>query len=178
MASDIAESCPGCSELRIGLFCERCGHCFAAASPSAPPPSWCAVIAPDRDYFEGSRTDSERFTFPASSPARSVALRGELARIGRRSGSRGTIPEIDLSDPPADPGVSREHARLLAQPDGTWAVIDDGSTNGTYVNGGSQRIPAHQQIALADGDHVHLGVWTTITVRRDSDHPRSAGSAG
>ncbi|MDQ2882195.1 MAG: FHA domain-containing protein [Actinomycetota bacterium] len=165
MANDIAESCPRCSAPRIGLFCERCGHCYSAAAPSAPP-SWCAVIAPDRDYFEGSRTDIERFTFPDPSPVRRVALRGESVRIGRRSGSRGTVPEIDLSEPPADPGVSREHARLLAQPDGTWAVIDEGSTNGTYVNGSSQRIPAHQQVALADGDHVHLGVWTTITLRR------------
>ncbi len=163
MTNGAAESCPRCSEPRIGLFCEQCGHSYSAAAP----PSWCAVIAPDRDYFESSPTDSERFTFPASSPARRVSLSGESVRIGRRSGSRGAIPDIDLSDPPADPGVSREHARLLAQPDGTWAVLDEGSTNGTYVNGSSQRIPAHQQVALADGDRVHLGVWTTITLRRD-----------
>jgi hypothetical protein len=163
MTNGAAESCPRCNEPRIGLFCEQCGHCYSTTAPSVPL-TWCVVIAPDRHYFESSRTDCERFTFPASSPARRISLHGESICVGRRSGSRGTIPEIDLSDPPADPGVSREHAGLLAQPDGTWAVVDEGSTNGTYVNGSSQRIPAHQQVALADGDRVHLGVWTTITL--------------
>jgi pSer/pThr/pTyr-binding forkhead associated (FHA) protein len=167
MASDVAESCPRCSEPRIGLFCEQCGHSYSVAAPPAPS-TWCAVIAPDRDYFETGRADIDRFTFPASSPARRVTLTGASVRVGRRSGSRGTTPEIDLADPPADPGVSREHARLLAQPDGTWAVVDEGSTNGTYVNGGRQRIAAHQPVPLADGDRVHLGVWTTITLRRGS----------
>jgi pSer/pThr/pTyr-binding forkhead associated (FHA) protein len=163
MTNGAAESCPRCNEPRIGLFCEQCGHSYTCISPPVPS-SWCAVIAADREYFQTGRADIERFTFPASSAARRVTLGGGLLRIGRRSSSRGTIPEIDLSDPPADPGVSREHARLLAQPDGAWAVVDDGSTNGTYVNGSSQRIPAHQQVALADGDRVHLGVWTTITL--------------
>jgi pSer/pThr/pTyr-binding forkhead associated (FHA) protein len=64
--------------------------------------------------------------------------------------------------------VSREHARLLAQPDGSWAVVDDGSENGTYLNGGATPIPIEQPIPLADGDQVHLGVWTTITLCRGS----------
>lgn len=163
MASGIVELCPRCSEPRTELFCEQCGHSYAVVA-LAGPLSWCAVIAPDRDYFQAGPADIEQFTFPASSPARRVPLRGASIRIGRRSSSRGTIPEIDLADPPADPGVSREHARLVALPDGIWAVIDEASTNGTYINGGCQRIPAHQQVPLADGDRVHLGVWTTITL--------------
>ncbi|MBV9729653.1 MAG: FHA domain-containing protein [Pseudonocardiales bacterium] len=167
MASGGVESCPCCNEPRIGLFCEQCGHSYAVAAPPAPS-SWCAVIAPDQNYFEGARAEGDRFSFPASSPARRVPLTGASVRIGRRSGSRRTTPEIDLADPPADPGVSREHARLLAQPDGTWAVLDEGSTNGTYVNDSRQRIAARQPVPLADGDRVHLGVWTTITLRRGS----------
>ncbi len=163
MARDIVESCPRCSEPRTGLFCEQCGHSYAVAAPAGPL-SWCAVIAPDRGYFQAGPADIEQFTFPASSLPRRVPLRGASIRIGRRSGSRGTIPEIDLADPPADPGVSREHARLVALPDGIWAVIDEASINGTYVNDGCQRIPAHQQVPLADGDRMHLGVWTTITL--------------
>ncbi|MGH3899312.1 MAG: FHA domain-containing protein [Pseudonocardiaceae bacterium] len=89
-------------------------------------------------------------------------------RIGRRSISRGIAPEIDLAFPPVDPGVSREHARLLAQPDGSWVLVDDGSTNGTYLNGDTKRLPAKAPVPLADGDRVHLGVWTTITLHRDS----------
>jgi FHA domain len=164
MASDVGP-CPRCGEPRLGQFCEQCGHSYAVAAPHAPS-AWCAVIAADRDYFEVGGAANAQFTFPADNAARRVMLTGVSVRIGRRSGSRGTTPEIDLADPPADPGVSREHARLLAQPDGTWAVIDDGSTNGTYVNGGRRRIPVDQPIPLNHGDRVHLGVWTTITLLR------------
>jgi pSer/pThr/pTyr-binding forkhead associated (FHA) protein len=132
---------------------------------TAAPSSWHAVVAPDRTYFESGGLDTERFTFPDRSVPRRVELTGPVVRIGRRSGSRGTTPDIDLAEPPADPGVSREHARLLARPDGTWAVVDDGSTNGIYLNGGTERLPGDRPVSLADGDRVHLGVWTTITLR-------------
>ncbi|MGH3797448.1 MAG: FHA domain-containing protein [Pseudonocardiaceae bacterium] len=158
-------TCPDCGEPRIGLFCEQCGHSYAAGQPFTSAP-WCAVIAADRTYFEAGGAAARAFTFPAASPQRRVELTGSAMRIGRRSISRGIKPEIDLSRPPADPGVSREHARLLAQPDGSWAVVDDGSANGTYVNDGSEPIPPSRQVPLTDGDRVHLGVWTTITLHR------------
>ena len=177
MASGVTESCPRCSEPRIGLFCERCGHSYSApvSSTTGPPAngplatsSWWVVIAPDRGYFEASGDNADKFAFPASSSPRRVELTGASVCIGRSSASRGITPEIDLASPPVDPGVSREHARLLAQPDGSWALVDEGSTNGTYVNGGAKRIPTKAQLPLADGDRVHLGVWTTITLHRDS----------
>lgn len=176
MSSGVTECCPRCSEPRIGLFCEQCGYSYSAPVPSAPwrPPdgplgasAWWVVIAPDRDYFEARNANADSFTFPASSSPRRVELTGDLMRIGRRSASRGTIPEIDLACPPADPGVSREHARLLVQLDGSWALVDEGSMNGTYRNGGAQRIPANQQVPLADHDRVHLGIWTGITLYRN-----------
>ncbi|HEY3896902.1 MAG TPA: FHA domain-containing protein [Pseudonocardiaceae bacterium] len=126
-------------------------------------PLWWALVAPDRGYFEASGVDTGRFCIPAG-PARRVQLTGGSVRIGRRSGPRGIAPEIDVTDP----GVSRVHARLLARPDGSWTVVDDGSLNGTYVNGAAQRIGPRQQVPLADGDRVHVGVWTTITLHRES----------
>lgn len=173
MVSTVAESCPRCQEPRLGPFCERCGHSYAVALVAAPS-SWCAYIAPDRDYFQASDTETRRFTFPAPGPAREVPLIGPSLRIGRRSSSRGTTPEIDLADPPADPAVSREHARLLAQPDGTWAVLDEGSTNGTYLNNSHHPIPIHRRVPLIDGDRIHVGLWTTITIVCS----HSTGSAG
>ena len=85
-------------------------------------------------------------------------------RIGRRSVSRGLDPEIDLTGPPADPGISRLHAVLIAVPDGSWAVLDPGSANGTLVNG--TEIPTGVQVPLRDGDRINLGGWTAITVHR------------
>ena len=158
------ESCPRCGDPRLGPFCGQCGYSYATDRS----PMWCAVIAPDRDYFETAGEAAQGFTFPASSPARRVTLTGSSVRIGRHSRSRAITPEIDLAVPPADPCVSREHAWLLAQPDGSWAVVDDGSENGTYLNGGATLIPIKQPIPLADGDRVHLGVWTTITLCRGS----------
>ena len=68
----------------------------------------------------------------------------------------GIDPEIDLSVPPADPGVSRLHAVLLKAPDGTWSVIDPGSANGTVVNG--TEIPHGQAVPLHEVVKVDLHV--------------------
>ena len=83
-------------------------------------------------------------------------------RIGRRSAARPVEPEIDLADPPTDPGISRLHAVLIAGPDGAWSVLDPGSANGTLLNG--REIPVGDLIRLRDGDRINLGLWTVITV--------------
>ena len=108
--------------------------------------------------------DADTLDFPAYCPPRRFQLTGTEMRIGRRSTSRGLEPEIDLSGPPADPGVSHLHAVLIAEPDGGWAVLDPGSANGTLVNGAE--IPTGVQVALHDGDRINLGGWTAITVQR------------
>jgi len=84
-------------------------------------------------------------------------------RIGRRSASRGLEPEIDLTGPPLDPGVSHLHAVLTAEPDGGWTVCDPGSANGTLVNG--QSIPAGARVRLREGDRVCVGAWTMLTIQ-------------
>jgi pSer/pThr/pTyr-binding forkhead associated (FHA) protein len=102
--------------------------------------------------------------FPSYSNERRFPLAGNQMRIGRRSAARGVEPEIDLAGPPADPGVSRLHAVLIAGPDGTWGVLDPGSANGTLLNG--REIAVGNLVPLHDGDRINLGAWTAITVRR------------
>jgi hypothetical protein len=131
--------------------------------------SWTAVVVADRDYYETVVRQSEEngaFTFPPYCPERRIPLDRPQVRIGRRSVSQGTVPEIDLSEPPEDPGASHTHAVLLSRPDGTWTLVDPGSTNGTTVNGGEEPIPVNVEVPLRDGDRIHIGVWTTITLRR------------
>lgn len=144
--------------------------------PTAPPTTsspyvpavWTAVVAADRAYFESmqaaSGPDEAAVTFPAYCAERRFRLAGNQMRIGRRSVSRGLEPEIDLTGPPADPGISRLHAALIATPDGNWAVLDPGSANGTLVNG--REIVIGDKVSLHDGDRINLGAWTAITVHR------------
>jgi FHA domain len=157
-----------------------------AAPPAPPPPAppvspnlpgtastyapaaWTAVVSSDRDYYEtvraASAPDGAAVPFPAYCTERRFRLTGNQMRIGRRSVSRGLEPEIDLTGPPVDPGISRLHAVLIAAPDGSWSVLDPGSANGTLVNG--SEIPTGDQVPLYDGDRINLGAWTVITVHR------------
>ncbi|MEU6219831.1 FHA domain-containing protein [Streptomyces sp. NPDC047022] len=149
----------------------------APGSPQAPAPSyeqqpvtWTATIGPDREYFMAmmhrSGPEAAGLNLPAYSPEQQRTLTGDQITIGRRRHSTGDTPDIDLSVPPEDPGVSHQHALLVQQPDGTWAVVDQNSTNGTTVNGGEEPIQPFVPIPLRDGDRVHVGAWTTITIRQ------------
>jgi serine/threonine protein kinase len=143
----------------------------AASSPeaSAPPAAtatWTAVVTADRSYYDSVQADgtpdAASISFPDRYPARRIRLSGTEARIGRRSTSRRIEPEIDLRGPPTDPGVSRLHAKLIAGPDGSWSVVDLGSTSGTLVNG--SEIAPGEAMRLREGDYINLGAWTMITM--------------
>src|SRR6266511_36078 len=130
------EPCPDCATPRTGRFCEVCGWDFQAEAPSV--------------------------AFPAFCPERRFALHGTQLLIGRRSRSRGIEPDIDLTGPPEDAGVSHAHALLVSTPDGGWNVVDLDSANGTYLNEGTDPIEANVPVAVKAGDRIHLGAWTTL----------------
>jgi hypothetical protein len=137
-----------------------------AAAEQAAAPIWTAVVTADRDYFDSvvaaGGPDAASIEFPGYCPERRFTLAGAELRIGRRSASRGLDPEIDLTGPPTDPGVSHLHAVLIAQPDGTWSVLDPGSSNGTQVNGTD--VVTGVPVSLHDGDRVSVGAWTVLTI--------------
>ena len=140
-----------------------------AASGAAATAEWTAVVTADRSYFDrviaASGPDAAAVQFPAYCPERRFRLFGPEMRIGRRSPSRGLEPEIDLTGPPADPGVSHLHAVLISEGDGGWAVFDPGSANGTLVNG--REMAAGSRVRLRDGDRICVGAWTMLTIRTD-----------
>lgn len=187
-----AETCPECGEPRTGRFCEGCSYDFVAGASKTPVVTqaipdpvpvgqvpaavvaavangWSAVVTADRGYFDAVQQqdgeDVPTITFPAYCPDRHFTLTGEQIRIGRLSRSRGLVPEIDLTGPPQDPGVSHLHAVLLAQDGGGWAVVDPGSTNGTTINDDLDPIANDVAVPVKDGDRIHVGAWTTITLR-------------
>ncbi|MGH3759605.1 FHA domain-containing protein, partial [Actinophytocola sp.] len=179
-----------------GRFCEACGHDSLAtppaagtpaspASPVAPAPpvvepvpevrmpaptAWTATVSGDRAYYDtvmaAEGPDSGGITFPPFCPDRHFPLQGKQVSIGRLSRSRGITPDIDLTGPPEDPGVSHLHALLLAQEDDSWSIVDLDSANGVTVNDETRPLRPNTPRPLADGDRVYLGAWTRITLRR------------
>lgn len=178
--------CPACGAPNTpgDKFCEACGYDMSLPAPAAPPPprmetqatpapaappapapsAWQAVAVADRDYYD--RLQAGEITFPAVYPDRVFTLSTQRAAIGRRSASRGINPEVDLSGAPEDPGVSHMQAVLVATADGGWTIIDPGSANGTFVNESTDPIPTNQPVAVGDGDRIHVGAWTTLTLRK------------
>jgi pSer/pThr/pTyr-binding forkhead associated (FHA) protein len=71
-----------------------------------------------------------------------IALGSEAIHIGR-----GLAADLHLDES----SVSRRHAILVPRPSGA-RILDDRSSNGTFVNG--RRI---QQVDLQDGDVIVLG---------------------
>jgi len=81
----------------------------------------------------------------------SVPVSGDRLLIGRTDAA-GLCLE--------DPGLSRLHASINRDGERVW-LLDEGSTNGTYVNGVA--VPAVGK-PLTDGDKINMGDYTTIWV--------------
>src|SRR4051794_1264542 len=90
-----------------------------------------------------------------------IALRPGMTRIGRSASA-----DIAFDDG----GVSRRHAVVMTRTDGTAEVLDDGSLNGTFVNG--ERV---RRQVLRHGDTVTVGRrkmrYLEVRVRRDTQQP-------
>ncbi len=163
--------CPNCGMPRAGTgrFCEDCGYdhhtgkvpaLTPVAAPATAAAPWTATIAADRAYFEANGI--EGVDFPDHTTTRTLDLPPPQVRIGRRSVTQGTDPDIDLRDD--DPGVSHNQALLTLSIDGVWLLSDLGSTNGTYLNDEQKPVTAGHSRALKAGDRIHVGAWTTITL--------------
>jgi hypothetical protein len=131
------------------------------------PPEWWLVAAPDQSYFAQVETD-DRVGFPLVPTPRRFRLETDRAMIGRQSVNRGIVPDIDLSAPPTDTGVSHCHAFLQLGEDGTWTITDPGSTNRTYLNDSTDPLPFDQPVRVSEDDRIHIGAWTTLRLHRVS----------
>jgi hypothetical protein len=171
-----AKACPACGMPVSGRFCEACGHDSAlpepAATPAQPPEAvsvgWTAVVSADRALYERvlAQEGPDTVEFPRFFPERRIALQGNTTLIGRGNRKQGVEPEIDLGIHPADRGVSTQHAVLRIRDSGL-TVTDLGSTNGTTLNDSDDPLQEGDETPLADGDRIHIGAWTTITIVQD-----------
>jgi FHA domain len=130
-------------------------------APAAPGPLTVVVTA-DRAYYDSQQVGDVQF--PVGAPPRVIELPAGAATIGRRSRRLGTDPVVDLAVPPEDPAVSHTHASLLPGDEGTWTLVDHGSTNGTYLNESPEPLPANVPQMVRPGDRIYLGAWTRITL--------------
>ncbi len=193
-ATDSAvERCPTCGiERKPGTrFCETCRYDFkaqvsppplppgevarsagegaqsadtpgASSSPPAPVTTgyWEAVVTVDPSL--DLEPDPE-IPCPTDAPERTFPLDLAENLIGRRSTGRGILPQISLNDP----GVSHRHLMVYGNPDAASLIVSDlGSTNGTFLNGSSDRLEPGVKTAVAEGDRIEVGRWTRITFRR------------
>lgn len=186
------EVCPRCGEERAdlaGQFCENCRYNFAHEQQTADLTTagdrlvtasdlllpleavstngrhdetpvtvrWELVITVDP---EQDLDPDPRLPCPVGAPDQIFPVDLDEMLIGRRDQARGIYPEIPL----VDNGVSRRHAQILRQPDGSLVVRDLGSANGTHFN--EQPLPAGVAQRLAEGDTVRIGRWSKLTIRR------------
>ena len=154
--------CPVCGHVVHpgDRFCEACGH-DVTIPPT--PGRWQATVAADPAFH--AFLGPEGIDFPSTPvPPWTHELEASEVTIGRRADA-----SIPLTGAPIDPSVSRAHACLWRQADGSYVVVDLASSNGTWVNDDPDPIAPQTPVALGSGDRIHLGAWTTITVRRVDD---------
>jgi pSer/pThr/pTyr-binding forkhead associated (FHA) protein len=95
-----------------------------------------------------------------SPEAPSLTFDGSRIVIGRGSGSDVRLP---------DPSVSTRHATIRAQGN-DYAIVDEGSTNGTWV-GGVKLLPQSPRL-VKSGDLVRVGrVWLELTIGHKAATP-------
>lgn len=76
------------------------------------------------------------------------ALDDDLIQAGRHPDSHIFLDDVT---------VSRRHAEIIRQADGTFMVRDVGSLNGTYLN--RERV---ETARLADGDELQIGTFKLV----------------
>ena len=172
-------TCPNC---RIGLqpahlICFRCG----ANLPHAP--------FPDDDI--PSPTVSQQYirqggeSGPRRRPPSLVLLRiafptgnvdvpaGTSVILGRDPAQSLVAAAFEQYD-----NVSRKHATVVVDDVGRATIRDEGSTNGTFVNG--ERVMPYTEVRLVDGDQIRLAADVTgdVSLPRGEPDPASLSRNG
>ena len=87
---------------------------------------------------------------------------GRVYTINKDSLSIGRSRESDIFL--EDLAVSRLHASIINMGNGNYALRDEGSANGTKVNG--QTVNKYQPFPLNEGDKIQLGQTVLVFAKR------------
>lgn len=164
--------CPTCHHLNNdnAKICDKCGRLLVSSITETRKygdtdyeegePKWGSAQPKDvlvLDVLESN----ERFIFEADQIHEVI--------LGRKDPNTGDAPPVDLSNSQGlEKGVSRRHATIVLR-DGTLHIIDNGSANGTFLNG--QRLVAQQPRILRDGDDIRLGYLVMRVNFRSAQSP-------
>lgn len=151
------------------VFCNQCGHrnpsdsvfcssCGALLDRPADQTITLAKVDPLQDapgpgddttvHLADLTAEAASLVVRSGSQAgTSFALRGPVTRLGRHPESEIMLDDIT---------VSRRHAEILRFGD-TYRIRDDGSLNGTYVNG--DRV---DDATLQQGDEIQIGKFRLV----------------
>jgi hypothetical protein len=133
------------------LLEEKFGHQMTFDVPASTPEN--LPLDPDARLVE----ITTGLVFPLSAE-------GETT-VGRMDPVTGIHPDIDLTPVDEKRSISRRHARIRREDDGTFSVIEDvGTMNGTFVKG--VRLTPGKPFAVSSGDAVVFG---TIRCRFEFD---------
>jgi len=155
--------CPQC-ERHVDvqtIICPFCGYVFI----DNPVATTRALDKEDPDNLRSSRWGNSRLGQKMKLLLQLVhdgaeyafdPMQVDLISLGRRDPATQEIPSIDLGRHKGeDLGISRKHLYIKRIENNALTVLDQGSVNGTYLNG--QRLIPHQPRILRDGDEIRLG---------------------
>jgi diguanylate cyclase (GGDEF)-like protein len=116
-------------------------------------------------------TQSDATPLPSVTPAIymivvSGGIPGSMILLSEHGTSLGRSPENTFQF--EDITVSRRHALIAINADGSVSLTDHGSTNGTRVNG--KAIAPKRAVRLEDGDRVQLGTKVVLKLVRLDPH--------
>ncbi|WP_345023022.1 FHA domain-containing protein [Actinomadura keratinilytica] len=134
-----------------------CPYCEAVlTNPGAAQCDSCLRPLPSQGQGQGQGQGAPvlRVQFPSGEIKVSVGQHLVLGRDAGQSPVASTFTQFD--------NVSRRHSTVWLDPSGTAWVRDEGSTNGTFVNG--ERLPRGVEAPLRDGDQLRLAADVTGTV--------------
>jgi len=100
----------------------------------------------------------------------SEQLRGQSFELVEDSYSVGRTEDCDICIP--DPTVSTHHCTLKRNPNGGFIVVDEGSTNGTRVNGA--KLTEYTEQELNNSDILQVG---GIEMLFDCEETRATGTS-
>jgi pSer/pThr/pTyr-binding forkhead associated (FHA) protein len=170
-------TCPNCG---IGvqpedLICFRCGANLPHASyPDDDIPSPTVSQQYIRSGDSGARRRPSLVVLRISFPTGNVDVpAGTSVILGRDPAQSLVAAAFGQYD-----NVSRKHATVVVDDSGRATIRDEGSTNGTFVNG--ERVMAYTEVRLVDGDQIRLAADVTgdVSLPRGEPDPASLSRNG